>query len=216
MQMSVNMVQSSVMMEPFELFMGCLGNGITCANKAVEEYGDYKNICHIAPEGKITWYVSPENIPCEALDRIHLEAVRAYDQFSSLLNNMSEVSQYAYLLERVPHSAFMHVVSMEKGALAEKIAYLKEVLSEQACFPKEVLSFCGKREDISRWRIWFTRYDDSGNVVGAGVLPVVYSDAGRAHDEAKKHFKDTEHFSWIISQTNPSPLGTVENMRRRR
>lgn len=213
--MSVNISHPTEPIEPFELFMGCLGNGITCCNRKVTEYGDYKNICHIAPEGKITWYVTPENIPCEALDKIHLEAERAYGQFSVFLNSMSEVSQYAYLLERVPHSAFMHVVSMEKGALRDKIAYLKEVLSEQACFPKEILSFCGKREDVSRWRIWFTRYDDSGKVAGAGVLPVVYSDAGMAHDVAKNHFKDTAHFSWVISRTNPSPLGTVESMRMR-
>ena len=29
-------------MKKFELFMGCLGNGITLANKAVEENHDYK------------------------------------------------------------------------------------------------------------------------------------------------------------------------------
>lgn len=32
-------------MKKFELFMCCLGNGTTICNKAVEEYGDYKNNC---------------------------------------------------------------------------------------------------------------------------------------------------------------------------
>lgn len=40
-------------MKKFELFMCCLGNGTTICNKAVEEYGDYKIIAHIADCGKI-------------------------------------------------------------------------------------------------------------------------------------------------------------------
>ena len=36
----------------FELFMGCLGNGITVCNSAVEESGDYKHIAHISDSGK--------------------------------------------------------------------------------------------------------------------------------------------------------------------
>ncbi len=46
-------------MKKFELFMCCLGNGITVCNKAVEENGDYKSVAHIAECGKITWYVNP-------------------------------------------------------------------------------------------------------------------------------------------------------------
>lgn len=38
--------------EKFELFMGCLGNGITVCNKAVMEHGDYKYIAHIRETGK--------------------------------------------------------------------------------------------------------------------------------------------------------------------
>lgn len=45
--------------ENFELFLGCLGNGITVCNKSVEENGAYKTIAHIAECGKITWYVNP-------------------------------------------------------------------------------------------------------------------------------------------------------------
>mgnify|MGYP006888164720 FL=1 len=37
----------------FDLFMGCLGNGVTVCNKAVKENGDYKTIAHIAECGKI-------------------------------------------------------------------------------------------------------------------------------------------------------------------
>lgn len=46
----------------FELFGGCLGNGITLANMAEIENGDYKTIGHISPGGKITWYVDENYI----------------------------------------------------------------------------------------------------------------------------------------------------------
>lgn len=64
--------------EKFELFLGCLGNGITVCNKAVEENGDYKKIAHIAECGKITWYVKPGSyVPSDALLRIeHCADVR--------------------------------------------------------------------------------------------------------------------------------------------
>ena len=39
-------------MENFKLWMGCLGNGITVCNSAVEESGDYKHIAHISNNGK--------------------------------------------------------------------------------------------------------------------------------------------------------------------
>lgn len=35
----------------FELFMYCLGNGITVCNKAVMEHNDYKQIAHISANG---------------------------------------------------------------------------------------------------------------------------------------------------------------------
>lgn len=64
------------MMKKFELFAGCLGNGITFSNKAVMEHGDYKKIAHVSDSGKITWYVKPANIPADARQRIEQEADR--------------------------------------------------------------------------------------------------------------------------------------------
>lgn len=49
-------------MADFELFLGCLGNGITICNKAVLENGDYKPIAHIRDNGNIKWYVL--SFPC--------------------------------------------------------------------------------------------------------------------------------------------------------
>lgn len=64
--------------EKFELFLGCLGNGITVCNKAAEENGDYKKIAHIAECGKITWYVNLNSyIPGDALLKIeHIADVK--------------------------------------------------------------------------------------------------------------------------------------------
>lgn len=63
----------------FELFMGCKGHGLTVANKAVEEHGDYKNICWISPAGNIKWSVKPESIPGSDLLRIERTA-ESYEQ----------------------------------------------------------------------------------------------------------------------------------------
>lgn len=43
-------------MAKFELFMGCLGNGVTVCNKAVTEHGDYKKIAHISEDAINTYY----------------------------------------------------------------------------------------------------------------------------------------------------------------
>ena len=40
----------------FKLFLGCLEDGITVCNKAVEENGDYKKIAHISDRGNIKFY----------------------------------------------------------------------------------------------------------------------------------------------------------------
>ena len=50
-------------MKNFKLWMGCLGNGITVCNSAVEEHVDYKHIAHISNNGKIKLYVSESYIP---------------------------------------------------------------------------------------------------------------------------------------------------------
>ena len=54
----------------FKLFLGCLGNGVTVCNSAVMENGDFKMVAHISVEGKITWYVSEDYPPADALASI--------------------------------------------------------------------------------------------------------------------------------------------------
>lgn len=50
------------MAEKFELWFGCLGNGTTVCNKAVEENGDYKKIAHISEGGETSGYMLPSPI----------------------------------------------------------------------------------------------------------------------------------------------------------
>ena len=52
-------------MKKFELWFGCLGNGTTVCNKAVEENGDYKIIAHISECGNIRWRVKEPYVPVE-------------------------------------------------------------------------------------------------------------------------------------------------------
>lgn len=54
----------------FELFLCCLGNGVTVCNKAVTENNDYKTIAHISNNGIIKLYVSADYIPSEDMKRI--------------------------------------------------------------------------------------------------------------------------------------------------
>lgn len=112
-------------MRKFELFMGCFGNGITICNKAVEENGDYKKIAHIAECGKIKWYVPAETVPGEMLLKIEHTANVQGEKWEKWLSSHSEIWQYGYLLDNVPHAAFMQVCSMDTG-LFDKIQYLKK------------------------------------------------------------------------------------------
>lgn len=93
----------------FELFMGCLGNGTTICNKAVEEHGDYKHIAHISPAGKITWYVKPESIPGDALLKIERIAEGYEQKARADLDRSFSVNPagtYYRMLDRLPYEQF--------------------------------------------------------------------------------------------------------------
>lgn len=114
-------------MKKFELFMGCFGNGITVCNKAVEENGDYKQIAHIAECGKIKWYINPVStyVPGPELLKIEHAASVQSAKWEEWLSSHSEIWQYGYFLDRVPHAAFMQACKMS-GELREKFQYLKK------------------------------------------------------------------------------------------
>ena len=120
--------------EKFELFLGCLGNGITVCNKAVEENGDYKKIAHIAECGKITWYVNPGSyVPGDALLRIEHHADVQHEKWEKWLDSMPKSQQYEKLLDRVPNNIMLHAMNLG-GELERKIEYLKQVCYEKSYF----------------------------------------------------------------------------------
>lgn len=85
----------------FELFMGCLGNGITVCNKAVMEDGDFKKVAHISPEGKVTWYVVPGYAPFEAVERIRREANLQRNKYEVWWQSLSPEKRYELELEKM-------------------------------------------------------------------------------------------------------------------
>lgn len=121
-------------MKKFELFMGCLGNGITVCNKAVQEHGDYKVIAHIVECGKITWYVNPMgDVPSDALLKIENAANVQHEKWEQWLSSMPEIKQYEKLLHAVPLKVMLYAMDLDCG-LEGKIHYLKKVCYEKAYF----------------------------------------------------------------------------------
>ena len=108
----------------FELFMCCLGNGITVCNKAVREYGDYKYVAHIGDNGKISWYVSNDYVPDEEKRRIEAAAEDRRKEYLEKWNTLSVYRKYEKLLDMVPISDFIEVTS-DRSPLESKVARLE-------------------------------------------------------------------------------------------
>ena len=77
----------------FKLFLGCLGNGVTVCNSAVMEYGDFKKVAHISNEGKITWYVSEDYPPADALASIRACAEQERVKYETWRNGLSPAAR---------------------------------------------------------------------------------------------------------------------------
>ncbi len=121
-------------MAKFDLFMGCLGNGVTVCNKAVLENGDFKKIAHIAECGKITWYVNPAlYVPGADLLKIEHCADVQRVNWENWLDTMPEPKQYEILLNRVPANIMLYAMNLG-GELTRKIEYLKQVCFEKSYF----------------------------------------------------------------------------------
>lgn len=113
-------------MRKFDLFMACMGNGVTICNRAVQEHGNYKMVAHIAECGKIKWYIDPKTVPVDDLERIERTAAENRAKWEKHLSQIGESRTYFYLLDNVPHADFMHVVcDMKETSTAEQIEYLK-------------------------------------------------------------------------------------------
>lgn len=96
-------------MKNFELFMCCLGNGLTVCNKAVEEHGDYKQIAHISPAGNIKWYVPCGYVPGPDLLRIEHTADAMYHNFKLALERdlvADKARTYFRMLDALPYHVY--------------------------------------------------------------------------------------------------------------
>lgn len=100
----------------FELFMGCLGNGITVCNKAVMEHGDYKMVAHISPEGELKWYVAPGYTPAEDVIRIRREADMQRNKYETWWSGLSPEKRYELELENMsPTELVEHLKRKREG-----------------------------------------------------------------------------------------------------
>lgn len=115
-------------MTNFKLWMGCLGNGITVCNSAVEESGDYKHIAHISNNGKIALYVPKSYIPVEDMQRIEQAAAEQRKTFLNEWNKQSDIEKYEKLLDMCSLSDKTYVftdVQFGLLPLAEKVKRLE-------------------------------------------------------------------------------------------
>lgn len=107
----------------FELFMGCLGNGTTVCNKAVEEHGDYKRIAHISPAGNIKLYVDPDYILADDMKRIEATADRDRAEFLRRLNlevKANPNAAYLKMLDSLPTDVFLSYIENKDGTKEEQ------------------------------------------------------------------------------------------------
>lgn len=122
-------------MANFELFMGCLGNGLTVCNKAVMKQNDYKQIAHISPAGNIKWYIPVSSVPGPALLRIEHTADAMYHNFKSALERDLAADDehmiwrtYWRMMDALPYDAMRKFVEETKtAAMPDKIEKLKDL-----------------------------------------------------------------------------------------
>ena len=109
----------------FELFFGCLGNGVTVCNKAVMQNGDYKMVAHISNGGNIRFYVPESYIPDAEMERIRAMANRTKREFMEKFESLPAIKQYGIILDCVPNSKFVEFAD-DKRSLQEKIPSMWE------------------------------------------------------------------------------------------
>lgn len=98
----------------FELFMCCLGNGITVCNKAVTENGDYKIIAHISNKGEVKWYVKPGYTPAEDAIKIRREADMQRNKYEAWWSSLSPEKRYELELEKMSSAELVEHIRKRK------------------------------------------------------------------------------------------------------
>ena len=120
--------------EKFDLFMGCLGNGITVCNRAVEVNGDYKHVAHISEAGNIKYYVSRSYIPDADRQRIEQTAARMRSEYESDLDRDIENHPayiYGRMLDCLTTAELLDHIGPGGRGLQESIAALREIYLER-------------------------------------------------------------------------------------
>ena len=112
-------------MKKFKLWMGCLGNGITICDSAVESNGEYKYIAHIGNSGKIALYVPKSYIPVEDMQRIEQAAVEQRKTFLTEWNKQSDIEKYEKLLDMLYLADLTEIINNRELSLAEKVKRLE-------------------------------------------------------------------------------------------
>lgn len=67
-------------MKKYDLFFGYFGNGCRVSNRAAMEHGDYKKVCHISDDGKITVY--DHSAPADVMERIRAYAEQMKKEYT--------------------------------------------------------------------------------------------------------------------------------------
>lgn len=109
----------------FELFMGCLGNGITVCNKAKLIYGDYEYVAHISPQGRIAWHVPQDQIPKKEKQRILKAAEDQKEEFKSWWNVLDVWKKYEFFERNLPWKDFREVLTSNMS-VEEKVKVLEQ------------------------------------------------------------------------------------------
>ena len=121
-------------MKNFELFMGCLGNGVTVCNKAVMEHGDYKQIAHISNAGNIKFYVPASTIPGPDLLRIEHTANAMYENVKQAIERdlaADRARMYFRMLDALPYFVYKRFADETQDEFDEtKIEKLKTLYME--------------------------------------------------------------------------------------
>ena len=107
--------------QKFKLWMGCLGNGITVCNSAVQEHGDYKHIAHISNGGDITFYVPEDYIPTAEYLRISDTARKMRKEFMDGFYRLDDIRKYQLMCDSLPWEVLRPVFANKDANLQERI-----------------------------------------------------------------------------------------------
>ena len=110
----------------FKLFMGCLGNGVTVCNSAVEEHGDYKTIAHISPGGNIKWYVTKDYVPADDYLKISAQAHKMREEFLGWFDKLNDIQKYVTMCDTLPYTVLRPVYNTKDADLRTKIEMLMD------------------------------------------------------------------------------------------